>query len=150
MADSWGGSWGASWGVSWGSGAAPAPDTATPGYLPRDFTDRKPYRRKPDDVELRIEPPQPDKPPVDKYAEESQRIATAIERERADIKTYQAEIDRLEAIAAERYNSEIIAKKLLLQRQALLKAQVQEAVLLEEMQIIDVAFMAMVAYRMLQ
>lgn len=78
--------------------------------------------------------PQPD-PVARAYYRKSAQLAAGIARLRAEAQQYRARIAELEA-------AQDAEQELLRQRQALLLAQVQEAVFLEEMEVIDVAYFA--------
>lgn len=80
-----------------------------------------------------------------KYVKESLRLSTAIARLRGDASASKAEIERLEAAQRER-ESEIVARKLMLERQALILAQQQEAALIDEMTLMDITYVAAMAY----
>lgn len=78
------------------------------------------------------------------YAAESARLAVAIQRFRGEAEAHRAEIDRLKA--AERTAK--LDHQILLAEQAYQLAKVQEAVFLEEMEVLDVAYFAVTALGM--
>jgi hypothetical protein len=81
------------------------------------------------------------------YFKESARLATAIAAARRDAETSRQAIERYTRQAELQRQSEVVQAKLIRAEQALLLAKVQEAVLIEEMEVIDVAFLAHVALK---
>lgn len=139
------------------SGAPPAPPTpasATPGFVGRVLDTRSRYESEEEKSERRIREgtiPAPVKAPsadLERYSAESARLARAVERFRDDAEKSRQRIAQLEAAQAKRLTE---AKKAQIQRdllraeQALALAAAQEAAMLEEMEVLDVAFVAIVA-----
>ncbi len=77
----------------------------------------------------------------DKYNAESARLALAISKARSEADTYRQEIERLEKAQIKRQTAKL-QKELLYAQQALQLAMVQEQVFLEEMEVVDIAFVA--------
>lgn len=134
-----------------GEGAAPG---ATPGFLIRgpihagfkvEPDEEKQARRTAYEMPPQpIDQPQPQADPVARaYYRKSAQLAAGIARLRTEAQQYRARIAELEA-------AQDAEQELLRQRQALLLAQVQEAVFLEEMEVIDVAYFAVMAATVLQ
>lgn len=127
------------------------PDTATPGLL------RIPafHKVEPEAEKLArrrsYETPTQPKPAPDlsaAYAAKSAKLAKAIQRLNAESEGYRAQIAAFEArIAAEQQAKAraAIERQLLIAQQALTLAIAQEAAIAEEMEVIDIAFFALVA-----
>lgn len=86
------------------------------------------------------------------YFKQSVKLAAAINERRAEIVKLRARIVRLEAqaLAAKIAERAILEHRLLLAQQRMILARAQEAMLLEEMEAIDIAFIAVVAIGVLQ
>lgn len=155
MADAWGGSFGVAWGASWGAGAV-AP-SATPGFHRRvHIPDQSRGESEAEKLARRILEgtiQAPIAPPlVDfgaDYAKKSVRLAAGIARFRAEAEISRKAIAKLEATQRKRQTA-ALRKQLLHAQQALQLATVQEAVLMEEMEVIDVAYFAHLTLRMIQ
>lgn len=76
-----------------------------------------------------------------KYVAESARLARGIAKARDEARAYRKEIERLEAAQVKRQTAKL-QRELLRAQQALQLVTVQEAVFLEEMEVVDVAFVA--------
>lgn len=101
---------------------------------------------------LSVVPPPLPKPDAGYYFKESARLQAAIQRARDESAKLLAQIAALEAQraaealrAAERVRLE---RRLTLARQSLQMAQLQEAIILEQIEVIDVAYLAVVALTM--
>lgn len=133
----------------------PPPDTNTPGFIRRGARlDRDHRETDAEKLARRIRegtiqaPVLPAPAPDDSaYFKESARLATAIAAARRDAEASRQAIAFYEQQAQLQRQSEAVQAKLLRAEQALLLAKVQEAVLIEEMEVIDVAFLAHVALR---
>lgn len=137
-------------------GAAPVGPTATPGFPTRgrvrDLDERPRYETEAEKLARRIAegtiraPVElPETAPVaDEYRAKSARIVAAISAARADAEASRQAIAAIEAEMTRR-EAEWLRGNLLRAQQALQLALVQEAVMLEEMEVLDVAFVATVA-----
>lgn len=147
---SWGVSWGAVWGDSWGGGT-PAPILSnTPGFhIPGQFkvedeADKLARRIREGTIKL---PAAPREELGSEYLRQSERLAEAIVAARAEAAVLRPQIEALErrvlaSIADQRTRLE---HQLLLAQQRQAFIAVQEAQLLEEMEVLDIAFIAAVA-----
>lgn len=86
-------------------------------------------------------PVQQDSEQAERYRLESARLALAISMARDDAAAAKAEIERLEQAQIKRQTAKL-QKQLLHAQQAHQLAMVQEAVFLEEMEVVDIAFVA--------
>lgn len=134
-------------------------DQFSGGYWPEP----KRKRRTPEDIrkeriEFGILPPDKAQPQQQAdtaaYFEQSARIARAIATARAESADLRAQVAALEAEAQEEGIRRTLAEQARLERRLLLAQQqltllsVQEAVLIEEMEVIDVAFLSVVSLSM--
>lgn len=157
MARAWGVSWANAWGDSWGAGLTDvAIEQFSGGYWPEP----KRRRTKEDIRRERIEfgvlqpdkvPQPPERPDSAAYFAESARIARAISAARDESTGLRAQIAALEAEAQAEGIRRTLAEQARLERALLLAQQrltllaVQEAVLIEEMEVLDIAFFAVIA-----
>lgn len=138
--------------------------TATPGFDIRGLaaafrggrTDEEEKRRRRASYVAADEPVPATTPPSNAtkvYSEKSAKLALAISRLHAESSQLREQIAELEARIQAQVEAQERARleyRLLLANQALLLAQVQEAVLLEEMEVIDVAYLALFTVMVLQ
>lgn len=82
--------------------------------------------------------------PSAEYLERSARLAAGIESARLEAERSRAEIASLEERLDLMGQSEIVEKRLVYAQQALAHARILEAVLMEEMEVVDVAYIAFV------
>lgn len=142
--------------LGYGTGATPPTPTVvstnTPGRIRRlgktyyrgeEENEKLARRIREGTIPAPVEPP-PAVAPTDDYAKKSARLAAGIAKLRAESDRHRKEIERLERAR----ETAKLRRELLLAQQALQLATVQEAVLLEEMEVLDIAFFAHVALRM--
>lgn len=91
-----------------------------------------------------VEESKPDQ--ATEYAAKSAKLAQGIAKARAEALTYRAEIERLEQAQIKRQTAKL-QRELLRAQQALTLATVQEAVFLEEMEVMDIAYVASAVLR---
>ena len=133
--------------------APPVDSSATPGFIRRGGL-RHDLVRGEDDAEKRarriregtLQPEQtePSAKQAREYADKSARLAHAIERFRGESATLRLQIERLEAAQAKRQSAKG-QREILRKHQALQLASVQQAALLEQMEVLDVAYVAVIA-----
>lgn len=132
----------------------PVVDTATPGRTLQGRLLRPPFTVESDEDkrarrarEAAEDAPKAEKAPdLSAYYKQSARISKAISDARAEADTLRPKIAELEAKAAKAKLTAKLEKQLLHAQQKLTLISVQEAVLLEESEAIDVAFIALIAY----
>lgn len=131
----------------------PADDSrATPGRVRRHYEEYL-ERQREKELRARLDEPAPVQPA--EYVEKTERIAKAVTRLRDETERYRAESAelRLKIAALETQNrAKALAKAekdLLLKEQAITLARAQEAALLEEMEVLDIAYVAAFALSML-
>lgn len=131
----------------------PAPATNTPGFLGRvrNLDERRRYETEEEKLERRIRegtiqaPVEPAPEPAEAvYSREAIKLSAAIAKFRADARASEEAIARLEKAQ----DTARARKALLHAQQALVLARAQEAAMLEEMEVMDVAFVANLAVRM--
>jgi hypothetical protein len=136
----------------YGSVTSAAP-TNTPGWLSylkyghkrEDEAEKLARRIREGTIQLPPEPVEPAQKDDSAYYRESARMARQIAKARQDAAESRKAIAELEAQAELLRQSEISQAKLLRAQQALLKAEIEEAIFLEEMEVIDIAFFAVAA-----
>lgn len=141
-----------------GDSQQPVADSATPGYWRRSVEEylRKVERKKAAQDAIAAEnaaEQQPAKPitaPTSEadYEAKSRKLARAIQRFNAESAELRAKIaaaeEREKTILAER-ERKALERQLMLNRQALLLAETQRAVFMEEMEVLDIAYFAVLA-----
>jgi hypothetical protein len=132
-----------------------ATDTVTPGrrrhlgrhqYKVEDDSEKLARRIREGTIKLPPAPPKDDSA----YHLESARLARQISQARQEAAESRSLIADLEAHQDLLRQSAIVQAKLLRAQQALLKAEIEEAVRLEEMQVIDIAFLAKTALEVIE
>lgn len=130
--------------------------TATPGRVVRNLGLKATYKVEDETEKLarRVREGTIQAPPVpavvptispsDRYIKKSARLASGISKLRAEADSHREEIAKLERAL----ETAKVRKALLRAQQALQLATVQEAVLIEEMEVLDIAFLAHVSLRM--
>lgn len=135
-----------------GGGGSPVAASATPGFLAWAHAIRG-RRQREDEQEAATTAQAPRlQPDASAYYRESARLAKAIGEARKEASELRAQIAALEAAVAAALEAERARAEhaLLLAQQRLLLISVQEAAFREEMEAIDVAFIAVVALESMQ
>lgn len=130
---------------------APAVDTSTPGFAAwARVARRRLLERDPEPATTAQEPSQ--QPDHSAYYRESARLAKAIAEARNEASELRLQVAALEAAAAAALDAERARAEhaLLLAQQRLLLISVQEAAFREEVEAVDVAFIAVVTLETMQ